>query len=166
MNDTIRHILARRSYRQFNENVVLEDDFETILKCGIYAPTGRNKQNLFFIGLKDKEVVKKYKELFDKDIYYGARYIIVILKRFDDPLTELNVGAAMENMLIASEALGYQACWIHHSIDLNESSKKAKIKELFSLDKEYEILDSIAIGHSDNKTPAPLVRNTLHDKII
>lgn len=166
MNEVIRHILARRSYRNFNEDEVKEDDLDTIIKCGIYAPTGRNKQNLFFIGLKNPEVVKQYKALFDKDIYYGATTIVVILKRFDDPLTELNVGAAMENMLLACEALSYQACWIHHSIDLNDPEKKEKVMKLFSLDKDYEILDSIAIGHAEDKKLSPIVRNTLNDKVI
>lgn len=166
MNYTIKHILSRRSCRNFNENVVLEDDFETILKCAIYAPTGKNKQNLFFIGLQNEQKIKKLKEFMGQDYYYGSKYIIFTLLRFDDPLTDLNVGAAMENMLIAADALGYNSCWIHASRTLNTPEGKKFIKELFSLDKEYEILDSVALGHSAEKEIKPLIRNTLHDKIV
>ena len=80
--------------------------------------------------------------------------------------TTLNLGAAIENMLIASESLGYQSCWIHGSVKFDTEEGRKFLKELLSLDKEYRVLDSIAIGKSDNKVLKPLARNTKNDKII
>ena len=49
MNETVKTILKRRSCRQFNKEIISDEDLLTIIRCGIHAPTALNKQNLFFI---------------------------------------------------------------------------------------------------------------------
>lgn len=166
MNETVKTILKRRSCCQFNKEIISDEDLLTIIRCGIHAPTALNKQNLFFIGIKNQEIINKYKDYLKDDIYYGAKAIILCFERFEYDFTSLNLGAAIENMLIASESLGYQSCWIHGSVKFDTEEGRKFLKELLSLDKEYRVLDSIAIGKSDNKVLKPLARNTKNDKII
>jgi nitroreductase len=41
----IENIMARRSIRQYKEGPVARETMQTILECGINAPSGQNKQS-------------------------------------------------------------------------------------------------------------------------
>jgi len=48
----------RRSHRHYREKEISEDTIVKILEAGSYAPSGSNKQELFYIVVKDKEKIK------------------------------------------------------------------------------------------------------------
>lgn len=44
--EVLNNILTRRSCRKYTDQPVSKEDLDTILKAGIYAPSGMNKQSL------------------------------------------------------------------------------------------------------------------------
>lgn len=59
-NETMKSILARRSYKAFKSDPISDDILDTILTAGKYAPTGMNRQPWHFTVVKSK----KGKEMF------------------------------------------------------------------------------------------------------
>jgi nitroreductase len=53
-NETMRSILARRSYKAFKGGPINDDILETILTAGKYAPTGMNRQAWHFTVVKSE----------------------------------------------------------------------------------------------------------------
>ena len=51
-NETMRSILARRSYKSFKSDPISDDILETILAAGKYAPNGMNRQAWHFTVVK------------------------------------------------------------------------------------------------------------------
>ena len=51
----IECIEKRRSTRAYSERAVEKEKLEQIVRCGVLAPTGRNKQALRFVVLQDEQ---------------------------------------------------------------------------------------------------------------
>lgn len=61
MNETMKSILARRSYKGFKSDPISDDILETILDAGKYAPNGMNRQAWHFTVVKSKAGKAMYK---------------------------------------------------------------------------------------------------------
>jgi nitroreductase/NAD-dependent dihydropyrimidine dehydrogenase PreA subunit len=76
-SDTYREIvLSRRSVRNFRDDPVPRETIEQIIDMARYSPTASNKQNVGYIVVTDKELIRKTsKRIFGlgKRIYRGTR---------------------------------------------------------------------------------------------
>ena len=63
MNETIRTILFRRSVRAYTDEHVPAELLETILNCGIYAPSGGNHQEVRLTALTNPEHIETLRML-------------------------------------------------------------------------------------------------------
>jgi nitroreductase len=168
MNDTLKSILSRRSVRSFKDTLVSKDDVSLIVKAGIYAPTACNRQPLFIVGIASEDKVKEVKDIIGGGKqFYGASAIIMVFKRNEDDFSEIDCGAAMENMLLASHSLGLSSCWIHCVRDLyNDPKNNALLMKALGLKKSYSLMESIALGYIQGDEPLPKPRNMQGDNVI
>lgn len=154
MIDSFNDVLkARRSTREYTEEGVSNEEMQQIVEAGTLAPSGMGRKELMFVGLTNeyaKEYLSIAKNKFGMDRYYGAKHIILVFRNKEiESLYLLDVGAAMENMLLKATNLGLQSCWIHAAKDLAENKDFSKFQEKLGLDSKYEVLESIAIGHGE-----------------
>ena len=59
MNEILENIFSRRSVKKYNDKEVSNDDLQTIVKAGLYAPSGRNMQSAIMVVVKNKELCLK-----------------------------------------------------------------------------------------------------------
>ena len=62
MNSIIENILTRRSIRTFRETQLSEEDLNTILTAGSYAPNGMGTQSWKFTAIQKTSVLAKVNE--------------------------------------------------------------------------------------------------------
>lgn len=152
LRETIR---CRQSIRSFTDQKVSKEDMEKIVEAGVLAPTGRNTQNLLIVGLVDQEKLSSLLERVPcKKNFYNCTAIAFVFEKSADRLSDLNAGAAMENMLLQATDLGIASCWIHSVRDIFEEKENCKIlQEILELKKPYKLLETIALGYQAEKTP-------------
>ncbi len=108
--DALEAIRTRRSVRQYTGEKIPRADLETLVDAARLAPTGSNKQPWDFIVVTDEAMINQLKiasQWMDK----AAAIIAVVM----DPSSRWwveDASAAVENILLASVALGYGACWL------------------------------------------------------
>ena len=56
MNETLKTIYARRSVRAYKPEQITDDELETVLKAGEYAPSANNQQSQLFVAIQKKEM--------------------------------------------------------------------------------------------------------------
>ena len=111
MNETIKNILERRSIRKYKDKVVSEELIDEVLKAGIYAPTGMNRQSPIIIAITNKEIRDKLSKInakimgVDTDPFYGAPVVIVVLANKNMPTYTYDGSLVMENMMLAANSL-------------------------------------------------------------
>ena len=138
--DALQAIRKRRSVREYTGDTIPREDLEKIVDAGRLAPTGWNRQPWDFIVITDVEMIQKLKIVAQWMDKAGA-IIAVILDSSSRWWLE-DGSAAIENMLIASTALGYGSCWLEgYTLPREEEFKK-----LLGVPDEKRLLTLIPIG--------------------
>ena len=138
--NALEAIGKRRSVRKYTGEPIPRKDLEKIVDAGRLAATGSNRQPWDFIVVTDRAMIERLKvaaEWMEK----AAAIIAVVM----DPSSRWWVedgSAAVENMLIASTALGYGSCWLEgYTLPHEEEFKK-----LLGVPKEKRLLTLVPIG--------------------
>ena len=108
--DALEALHKRRSVRDYTGDPIPRADLEKIVDAGRMAATGYNRQPWDFIVVTDKAMIDQLK-IAARWMEKAGAIIAVAL----DPTTKYwleDGSAAVENMLIASTALGYGSCWL------------------------------------------------------
>ena len=160
--DIFECIEKRYSYRSSYKNIpVNREDLEKIIKVGISAPSGCNKQTTSFVGIDDPKILGSITGLIKKNGFGGSipsAGICILTQRIpgyaDVYFNVQDYSAAIENMLIAITALGYASCWIEGHITEDIETQK-QIAGLLNIPKKYCVIGFLPIGvpETDGKHP-------------
>ena len=138
--DALEAIRKRRSVREYTGEPIPRQDLETIVDAGRLAASGNNRQPWDFIVVTERDMIDKLK-VASRWMEKAGAIIAVVL----DPASRwwLEDGsAAVENMLIASTALGYGSCWLEGYT----LPREAAFKGLLGIPKEKRLLTLVPIG--------------------
>jgi len=163
--DIIECIQKRYSYRGYYKNTpVPREDLEKILKAGLSAPSGCNKQTTSLIGLDDNKILGSIISLVNKNGFGGKNApagICVLTKKIPGYASVFfnvqDYSAAIENMLIAITALGYASCWIEGQVTENSETQE-QIAKLLKLPKGYIVVAFLPIGVPEKEGKRPLYK--------
>jgi len=134
--DALDAIRQRRSVRQFTGDPIPRADLEMIVAAGGLAASGNNRQPWEFIVITDRAMIDQLKVAAAWMEQAGAIIAVVL-----DPASlwwKEDGSAAVENMLLASTALGYGSCWLEgYTLPLEQEFKILlhipQTKRLFTL---------------------------------
>jgi nitroreductase len=138
--DALEAIRKRRSVRKYTGEPIPQADLEAIVDAGRLAATGSNNQPWEFVVVTDREMIDRLK-IAARWMEQAAAIIAVVM----DPSSRwwLEDGAAaVQNILIASTALGYGACWLEgYTIP-----REAEFKELLGIPADKRLLTLVPVG--------------------
>jgi nitroreductase len=134
--EALEAIRRRRSVRNFTGDSIPLEDLETIVDAGRLAASGTNRQPWDFIVITDRETIDKLKVAAQWMGTAGA--IIAVVMDPSSRWWKEDGSAAVQNMLLASTALGYGSCWVEGDMLPREEQFKALLgvpdeKRLFVL---------------------------------
>ncbi len=68
MNAVMENILTRRSIRAFQNKEIPREELEQIIRAGLYAPSGQNRQTWKFTVVTDREQIGKLAEVIGRKL--------------------------------------------------------------------------------------------------
>jgi nitroreductase len=112
-NPTLETIFSRKSVRTYTDQPVSVEDLMVLVKAGMAAPTGMNRQPWEFFIIQDKALMAS---LADKIPYARmlkeAQAAIVVIGNPEKSIYwYLDCSAAAQNILLAAESIGLGAVW-------------------------------------------------------
>lgn len=154
----------RRSIRHYIDKEIDKKDIESILNCGILAPSAKNRQPWHFIVIKDdRDLKNKIADLLEENLQEATLTskviktcdsVIMVYADIEDTILDVqSVGACIENMLLKATDLGISTLWIGYTLKIEE-----ELKELLNTDKK--LIATLALGYSETK-PKPRPRKSL-----
>ena len=153
-------IMNRRSYRgKFKPDPVPREDLAAILEAGLAAPSGCNKQTTSLIAVDDPAILARLRAEIDPPVAETAPAMICVLTRRiiayrDRCFAAQDYSAAIENMLLAIEALGYRSCWYEgHVTDTDRIGDK--IAKILGVPEEYELVCVLPVGIAESEPGMP-----------
>lgn len=147
-------VIGRASYRgKYRDTKVPREHLAAIMAAGLAAPSGCNKQTTSLIAVDDAELLRELLALSDPPICPTAPAVICVLTRRiiayrDRCFSTQDYSAAIENMLLAIKALGYESCWYEgHITDRDRIGEK--MAKLLGVPDEYELVCVLPVGIAD-----------------
>ena len=153
-------ISARRSYRgKYLSTPVPREHLIAILQAGLDAPSGCNKQTTSIIAVDDPEVLARLRAVIDPPVAETApAWICVLTRRIiayrDRCFAVQDYSAAIQNMLLAIVALGYQSCWYEgHITDVDRIGDK--MARILGVPEDYELVCLLPVGVAADPISTP-----------
>lgn len=151
--DVLTAIKTRQSIRQFTSQPVGEDMITTMLCCGMYAPSAKNKRPFHFVVIRDRAVLIKL-ALFNSQasmLEHAAGAILVCGDRNLEGTKEFlyaDCAAATQNILLGIHGLGLGGAWC--GVGSNSDWRKLII-DITELPVKLEPFAVIAYGWPDEE---------------
>lgn len=151
MNAIVENIKNRRSIRRYLPEQIKDEELNTIIEAGIYAPTAHNEQPWHFTVIQNKELldhisittkgfmtncgvdwIEKMGTNEKLHLFYNAPTVIIVSGKKEAYSSLTDCSAAIENMMLAAESLNIGSCWIglvSFFFEQEEEMKKLNIPE-------------------------------------
>jgi len=160
-SNVLNIIKIRRSVRSFDDRPIEKEKMELILEAARLAPSSCNSQPWRFVVVDDKVLLKKIAKAqpLGPNVNKFLESAGVIIACVDEPKLfihkaadmvnrdnqRIDVGIAVEHMVLVAAELGIGSCWI------GWFSEK-KVKELLRIPKKKTVSVLLALGYPKNKT--------------
>lgn len=180
--EALEAIYTRRSTRTFKPDAVETEKLEKIIEAGRYAPSGSNSQSNHFFVIQNRDTIRDLIRLTEtafakmeitEDTYislkhsiaaskkggyvfcYNAPILIVIANKINYGNNMADCACAIENMMIAANALDLGSCWINQLKWLNEDPVLTDYMHNLGMRKDERIYGSLIIGYPDTENGLP-----------
>ena len=144
--DAIEALLTRRSTRSFLDKPVEREKLDIIVDAGRKAASGMNTQGWHFSVITNREVIRKlgvFIQENDVSICYGAP-VFIIVSYEDSPYAAFDTSCALQNMMVASHALGLGSVWINR---INRNEEKAHMLSDYGVPEGHRAYGCLAVGY-------------------
>ena len=150
-------IYNRRTIRRFKQVPIPIENLKKLVDYARVAPMGNNIQSLEYLIVSDTEARNKIfpltawagslppKERLPETNRRPMAYIIVLVNTQIKEKPRIEIGGAVENILLGALKFGLGTCWMG-SLD------RGKMRELFEIPEFYEINCLISLGVPDEKS--------------
>jgi len=146
-NNVVDVILKGYSAKVFTTNPVSDNEIDLIVKCGMKAPSGMNRQPWKFTVVKDQTVTVEIL----KNITAGNILIIVSgQKRQDGTVDNFACALAAENMYVAAQGLSLGV----HIYAGPVGNINTNLKQKLGIPDDYEAVTVLRVGSIDNSVDA------------
>jgi nitroreductase len=159
-------IRQRRSVRKFTDEIPDINKIERLIDAAKCAPTACNQQGLKYIVIYDTDTKKKVAETISggKQFAHTAPVILIVVadkrgyRLSEERFTPYqDAAAAIQNILLTAEFLGFGACWCTYT-SYSSISEESGIRKLLNIPDWRLICGAVAIGYP-SQTVCPVTRD-------
>ena len=180
--DVFSCISTRHSTRKFKEEPVPQEVLDKVIEAGRQAPSGKHKNQSRFIVIRKKEVLQELIALVQQEFakmevtpenddnfggairaakkggyafMYNAPILIVVANKRDYGNKYADVSCAMQNMMLAANALDLGSCWINQLRWLQDNPVLRAYLQKLGMAEDEEVCASLSIGYPDTPDGLP-----------
>ena len=180
--DVFSCIATRHSTRKFKEEPVPQEVLDKVIEAGRQAPSGKHKNQSRFIVIRKKDVLQELIALVQQEFakmevtpenddnfggairaakkggyvfMYNAPVLIVVANKRDYGNKYADVSCAMQNMMLAANALDLGSCWINQLRWLQDNPVLRAYLQKLGMAEDEEVCASLSIGYPDTPDGLP-----------
>ena len=167
LNPVLSNIMARRSVRKYLDKPVEHEKLEVIVRCGINAPSGMNRQPWLIRVVEDQKLITSVTEVYkkanpdqvsrDKDfknMFRNAPNLICVCTPAKGG-GDLDAGLLGENIMLAAQSMGLGTCCLGGPVRFLKTNPDSKFfLDRLEIPEDYQLNYIIAIGYPDEQPDA------------
>lgn len=185
-NPVLENIFTRRSVRKYLPQQINQEELETIIEAGRFAPSGSNSQTTHFVVIQKPEAMEELKAVVisefakmdaERNQYASLKYSIAQSQKgeyefyFKAPTLILTANlrgygnaysdcaTALENMMLAAWSLKIGTCWVNQVRWLSDNPRMMGHLEKLGVGKNEIVCGGLALGYPAHVPSKPLERN-------
>lgn len=141
-------LMSRRSCRKFTQQPVGRDELATLVDAARLAPTARNVQPWEFVVVTDPGTRQRLADISEHGKFMAESPAVIVVLCKDTKYYVEDGAAAVQNILLAAEAIGLATCWIAG----DKKTYAPTVVKLLGAPAEYKLVAFVAIGHRAMET--------------
>jgi len=161
MDATLQDLLSRRSVRSYTDEMPPKEVIAEIVKAGMNAPSGKNRQSAIILAVTNREVRDMLSRLNsvvicrdDFDPFFGAPVVLVVLADSKVYTWKEDGALVMGNLLNAAHAKGLGCCWVHRAREVFMIEEGKNFLKNLGLDPERYIgIGNCVLGYIKGDYP-------------
>ena len=167
LNPVVANIMQRRSIRRYKDQPVEHEKLQTLVRCGINAPSGLNRQPWLLRVVEDQNLIGRVNDVFVKanpeqvkrepgfkNMFRNAPNIICVCTPTDGS-GQLDAGLLTENILLAAQSMGLGTCCLGGPVRFLNTNPDARFfLEQMEVPSDYQLTLVIAVGYPDEQPEA------------
>ncbi|MBQ2436017.1 MAG: nitroreductase [Bacteroidaceae bacterium] len=165
-NLVVNTIMARRSIRKYKPQPVERETMDLILKCGINAPNGQNKQSWEVRVVDNPALMTEFKEAMAKghpdmnaDMVKGcfrdAPTMVFIARDKSYDFSAYDCGLLAENMMLSAWSVGVGSICLGSPVRfLTDNAECAPCLTKLGFSEGYELCLCVGFGYADEEPAA------------
>ena len=154
VNPVLSNMMARRSIRKYLNKPVEHEKLEAIVKCGINAPSGMNRQPWIVRVVEDQKLIADVNQAAERSLFYDAPALICVCTPANGG-GELDAGMLAENMMLAAQSMGLGTCCLGGPVRFLLSNEKCKFfLDRLDIPADYKLNCILAVGYPDEHPDA------------
>jgi nitroreductase len=165
-NQVVNTIMARRSIRKYKPMPVERETMDLILKCGINAPNGQNKQSWEVRVVDNPALMTEFKEAMAKghpdmnaDMVKGcfrdAPTMVFIARDKSYDFSAYDCGLLAENMMLSAWSVGVGSICLGSPVRfLTDNAECAPCLTKLGFSEGYELCLCVGFGYADEEPAA------------
>ena len=163
-NQVVETIMARRSIRKYNDQVVSREVMTQILDCGINAPNGQNKQSWEIRVVDNPEILAEMSKAMGeahpqipmaKDCFRGAPVMVFIARDLSYDFSAYDCGLMAENMMLSAWSMGVGSICLGSPVRfLTDNDLCKPLVDKLGFSEGYELSLCVGFGYADEAPDA------------
>ena len=159
MNEILKAMKERRSYRKYKPDMLSKETIDQIIEAGLYAASGRNGQDAIIVAVTNQEARNRLAKVnaavmgAENDPFYGAPVVLIVLADKNWSTHVYDGSLVMGNLMLAAHALGVGSCWIHRAKEEFETEEYKQVLKELGVEGEYEGIGHCILGYPDCEPP-------------
>lgn len=180
--NVIDAIVTRHSTRRYTDRIVEQEKLEIVLSAGLHGPTGGSSKNRHFLVIRERQVLEEMGRLVaetfakmdlatqtnpsvrnsitkaqtgDYVFHYAPPVLIVLAAKKDYPNALADCACALENMMLAANALDLGSCWINQLHWLDADPAVREYLYGLGLQEDETVCGALSLGYADTENGLP-----------
>ena len=172
-NEVLKAIRQRRSYRKYKPEQITDEELQTVLDAGTWAPTGMGKQDPYIVAVQNPELCDELRRMnaevmgTTSDPFYGAPTIVLVFGSADWSNQVKDGSLVLGTMILAAHSIGLASCWINREDAMFATERGKQLMQQFGLPEGLVGIGALALGYGlPEGTHAPKDRKADYYKVV
>ena len=163
-NEVIQNIITRRSIKQYKDQQITDEELQTVLDAGLYAPSGMGMQSPVMVVVQDRETMAQIVRMnaavmnVTSNPYYDAPTVILVLAPTDRTTYIEDASCVLDTMMLAAHSIGLASRWIHRERQMFETEEGKDLMKKWGIPENFAGVGALALGYADCELPEPKER--------
>ena len=167
-NAVLQALRTRRSIRSYTPEQITDDELETVLEAGTWAPTAKGLQDPWIVAVQKPELLQRICRMNaavwgreDIDPFYGAPTYVLVFATADWVNALADGSLVLGNMMLAAHAIGLGSCWINREREMFATEGGKALMAELGLPEGLMGIGALALGYpaAPPKEPKPRKEN-------